>query len=282
MSSTRKSRPPDKGAPAAHKPSHKVALNDVLRSLQDLVQNELTVETGKPGTETSPAPAHDVPPDADVAQTATPPRKQATPRARRSPAPGMTSPPIPPEGLQQDLPYFDSPAEPSAAPAIPVTVTLTDSPSPDGDVMPPATDALPAPGLRDTNPDGNALPALAPVVAADPAAGSDQATEYSFSAGLPETFPAATEDGELMDIPVLEDAVELADALGAPEMHTSLPAAAEARRLVIQAAARLNVDLRKEGKPGLSSDVIARLVRLLTEALAKAGANIDNSPSEKH
>lgn len=252
MSSTRKSRPPDKGAPAAHKPSHKVALNDVLRSLQDLVQNELTVETAKPdaGTEAKPAPSpeHDTPPETDTAQTATPPRLDTTIRAVPSPSQDTAPAPIPPGGLQQELPYFDSPAEPAAA--------REDLP------------ALSMKDLHDTAHSENALPAIG------------QGPENPVTAGLPETFPTAAEDGEPMDIPVLEDAVELADALGAPEMHTSLPAAAEARRIVIQVAARLNVDLRKEGKPGLSSDAIARLVRLLTEALAKAGANMDNTPSE--
>ena len=48
MSSTRKPKPPDKGAPPEHKPSRKVALEEVMRSLQDLVSNELSTDTTPP------------------------------------------------------------------------------------------------------------------------------------------------------------------------------------------------------------------------------------------
>jgi hypothetical protein len=43
-------------------------------------------------------------------------------------------------------------------------------------------------------------------------------------------------------------------------------------------AARLNVELRKQGKRGLASDVIAHLAHLLEDALAKGRANMENSP----
>ncbi len=56
MSPTRKPKPPDKGAPPEHKPSRKVALEEVLRSLQDLVSNELATEPAKlPGEATADA-----------------------------------------------------------------------------------------------------------------------------------------------------------------------------------------------------------------------------------
>ena len=48
MSPTHKPKPPDKGAPPEHKPSRKVALEEVMRSLQDLVSNELAIEPVKP------------------------------------------------------------------------------------------------------------------------------------------------------------------------------------------------------------------------------------------
>ena len=48
MNPTHKPKPPDKGAPPEHKPSRKVALAEVMRSLQDLVSNELAAETATP------------------------------------------------------------------------------------------------------------------------------------------------------------------------------------------------------------------------------------------
>jgi hypothetical protein len=194
----------------------------------------------------------------------------ATP-AVRPPAPDAAPAPIPPGGLQQELPYLDSPPEPAAAREDLPTPSTTESALPERATAPRAeADTPPATDLRDTSQDENVLPAV------------EQKPEQAEPAGLAEGTVAAAEVGDLLDIPVLEDAVELADALATPEMHASLPAADDARRIVIQVAARLNVDLRKEGKPGLSSDVIARLVRLLTEALAKTGANMDNNPSEKN
>src|SRR3970040_1752516 len=55
MSPTRKPKPPDKGPPPEHKPSRKVALEEVMRSLQDLVSNELAIEPEKQPGESEPA-----------------------------------------------------------------------------------------------------------------------------------------------------------------------------------------------------------------------------------
>ena len=85
------------------------------------------------------------------------------------------------------------------------------------------------------------------------------------------------------DIPVLEEAVDMADINDTDEGHASgamLPHAGDARRLAIQVAARLNVELRKSGQPGLSSEIITRLARMLEEALAKGTANVENT--KKH
>jgi len=62
----------------------------------------------------------------------------------------------------------------------------------------------------------------------------------------------------------------------------TLPPADAAHRLAIQVAARLNVELRKSGQGGLSSDIITRLARLLQEALAKGAPNMENTPPDKH
>jgi hypothetical protein len=76
------------------------------------------------------------------------------------------------------------------------------------------------------------------------------------------------------------EANETDQALSGPAT-TVLPPADAARRLAIQVAARLNVELRKSGQVGLSSDIITRLARLLQEALAKSAPNMENTPQDK-
>lgn len=102
--------------------------------------------------------------------------------------------------------------------------------------------------------------------------------------------PAPPEELNWDDIPVLEEAVEMLEeteanetghAVGGPAA-INLPPADAARRLAIQVAARLNVELRKSGQAGLSSDIITRLARLLQEALAKGVSNMENTPPDKH
>ncbi len=92
------------------------------------------------------------------------------------------------------------------------------------------------------------------------------------------------------DIPVLDEAVELHEVSVANETNqaagvvatAALLPADVARRLAIQVAARLNVELRKSGQAGLSSEIITRLARLLQEALAKSAPNMENTPPDQH
>jgi hypothetical protein len=123
---------PDKGAPPEHKPSRKVALEEVMRTLQDLVSNELATEPEKsPGeataAKTKKAALAEKQPAARSAFTAdmqpAAPAIVAEPEpiapeglpgdlakplhAPAEPPPTATSA-VPPEGLQQELPYFES------------------------------------------------------------------------------------------------------------------------------------------------------------------------------
>jgi hypothetical protein len=116
----------------------------------------------------------------------------------------------------------------------------------------------------------------------------------------PAEVMAPAEEIKWDDIPVLNEAVELTedtdtgeaghetdpgDILATMEFVPSaanLPPADAAHRLAIQVAARLNVELRKSGQGGLSSDIITRLARLLQEALAKGAPNMENTPPDKH
>jgi len=270
----RAKRPRDFGAPEP-KPSRKVALDEVLRTLQDLVGNELNVETPAPAKSSSPRrrnvpePPPEVPeeiilaveadPVTDTAHEALSPQEPITEieitAPEEPPAPARA---IPPGGLQQELPHLDPDKSPPSPPV--------------------AESVKPAPDARDPDqePIDTELPELERI--AEP---------------LAEPAPAATlepetdHDNTPSDIPVLEDIVDETEEVAIPVDEPGaalaglgpLPQAADARKLAIQVAARLNVDLRKAGKPVLASDVIARLARTLEEALAKAGTKRDNDTS---
>lgn len=316
MSRTHKPKPPDKGE-SAPKPSRKVAIEEVLRSLQDLVNNELSVDTPQP--EARPpqaggiAPVEPPAPESEISIPFTPPATlagadagidlevlpESVPETPAAPEPAhIAKAPLPPQGLQQELPYL----EPEPAIQTPVTAAIepssllveADASSPEL----PGTEELDHRGKRRTT-------TAAELTGIEPAGPSDASVPASpadpgpgLEAVAPDGNPEPTDAGEnplladgadMNDIPVLEDAVDLAEE---PEPHQALdessppavppPAAQDGRRLAIQVAARLNVELRKAGQPGLSSDVIARLAHLLEEALAKGAANMENSPKTKH
>jgi hypothetical protein len=282
MSPTRKPKPPDKGVVPDHKPSRKVTLDEVLRNLQDLVSNELAIEPAKPaapveapaaaaGAEPAPLPKAAPTPTEEfpVAMESESITLEGLPEPATDPEPLRL---VPPEGIQQDLPYLDlapetpaeeaqdRPAPPRPGPALPEIEAIA------------LPDPAPEPAVSHAA-DGDTLADLAPPL-------PPGVVEPAAPPGEDRGHPA--EDGTLSDIPVLEDAIELADELEPPAGGSALPSAAEARRLAIQVAARLNVELRKAGKPGLSSEVITRLAHLLEETLAKGAANMDNNPPEKH
>ena len=262
MSPTHNTKPPDKGAPPEHKPSRKVALAEVMRSLQDLVSNELAVDEAAPkkrrraDQKLSAGNADDTPAVVNSAEEIESITLESPPEsaAETTPEPlAPAKPSVPTGGLQQELPYLDS-------------LTLAPPESP------------PAP--------------------AEPAA-------PALLSNIPEPVPETTltlSEENWDDIPVLEEAVDLTDdieagaAVSGTAPATMLPSAGAARRLAIQVAARLNVELRKSGQTGLNSSIITQLAKMLEEALAKDAANMENatgsraqdagkifrSPSEKH
>jgi hypothetical protein len=294
MSPTRKPRPPDKGAPPEHKPSRKVALEEVMRSLQDLVSNELATEPAKQPDE--PAAATPTKPRAGSKPPAiTPDTPQATDADAAEtefitleslPDPADTSPPtldpkpqavpkgaVPAGGLQQELPYLDvlSPVPdadpPEAAAESRVEAMAAEPPTVDNGAGSFTLDVPPTDAIT-----GNRAPLdIAPL-------------------SKTEAAPAPAEEINWDDIPVLEEAVEMPEgserhetdqAMDGPPA-TNLPPADAARRLAIQVAARLNVELRRSGQDGLNSDVITRLARMLQEALANSTPNMENTPPDKH
>lgn len=262
----RKPKPRDLGE--VHKPSRKVALNEVLQSLQDLVHNELSVpDKTAPTPQGSEAPAEHVShrqPDSSADKPLTPSARKTESRPTRTARSPVTPEPspevIPPGGLQQELPYLDPVETVNPTPATPTP-----------DIAPPAPTKHPEPPPASAVEFETGASELAPL---------EPLPEDREPAPIGVT--TAAEAGDLSEIPVLEDIIDFNDE---PEPRADTPAvppAADARRLAIQVAARLNVELRKAGKPSLNSEVITRLARLLEEALAKAGANMENKPPEKH
>jgi hypothetical protein len=297
MSPTRKPRPPDKGAPPEHKPSRKVALEEVMRSLQDLVSNELADEpakrTGEPAAaepaqasdtgnlstgftaapQTNEAASAETAPDTEFITLESLPELPAALPSAPEPEPQATpSPTVPAGGLQQELPYLDAqPPEPETGPPEAAAESRMDvlaavSSTVESD---PGNLSLDDPSVAIT---GNRVP-----LDVDPL--SEAAT-----------VPAPVEEINWDDIPVLEEAVDMPDETMIHETGHAmdrpaaayLPPADAARRLAIQVAARLNVELRKSGQEGLNSDIITRLARLLQEALAKGASNMENTPPDKH
>ncbi len=243
-----------------------------------------------------------------------PPPPKATPK--RGGRQAVVETPVPPEGLQQQLPYLD--VSPSPAGSTPDSALLVepevDIPQrPVADKVAPQAPAakggahidhdllaeteieipdLPSTGFMTASP---AVPSPLDRAGSMTTDGPDELPDLDHSA-VPATVPAkhtalsvVDDDTGPSDIPLLEDAIDLDEHIElatpkppAPATPTApRPTGGDPRRLAIQLAARLNVDLRREGKPVLGSDVIAKLARLLEESLAKGASNMENTRPKK-
>jgi hypothetical protein len=295
MSPTRKPRPPDKGAPPEHKPSRKVALEEIMRSLQDLVSNELATQPDAPkpaapvtaraaGDQATESGAASQATDATPAET-TPGTEsvilESLPEPATSPPSALVPEPrttptrtVPAGGLQQELPYLDA--------LLPEPETG----------LPEAAAESPTEAIATTEPStaGNEADEITLDVLSNDAITDNRAPLAIALLSETESIPAPVEEINWDNIPVLEEAVEMPEEIVIHEADHAidepavayLPAADTARRLAIQVAARLNVELRKSGQGGLSSDIITRLARLLQEALAKSASNMENTTPDKH
>jgi hypothetical protein len=345
----KKSAPRDRAA--TRHPSTKVALADVLRSLQDLVSNELSDEAlgAVPAAAATPAPASEpaAPPPAlepVLAGHDTLVMPEPAPAVTEASAAGHTTidftAPVPVSKPEPNLIVAEEPPVADDLPSLtaideppPTVVVATDEPDITLDTLTLDAPLPPAPEIDLNMPENVALNIPDPVSTAalasalsDPAmltlddkpatpGGEQQQLPHltlDLSKPLPaetpgfadeakpvrkpekkaEKKPAAPDPNqheisiEWDDIPVLNEAVELpaaakpAPALAVPAAPppVEIPASA-ARKLAIQVAARLNVEMRRSGKRGLSSDVITRLARILEEALAQAASNSENKPS---
>ena len=119
----------------------------------------------------------------------------------------------------------------------------------------------------------------------DPAPHPSAATPHA-AQQTPTAKPAAPaaniHSGNEDNIPLLQDVIEPVGT-SVPSAHAPAlnPGPEQSRRMAIQVAARLNVELRRSGKHALSSDVITRLARMLQETLAQSPPNVDNKPHNK-
>lgn len=294
-----------------HKPNPKHTLDEVLKSLQDLIRNELlddassvrrpaaadeksdsqaavttTADLGKEhlASGDAPAPAAErldlpqvieslhalvtdelaVDPEQSVGDGAV--RDLATqdhgasalapetpgPEAQADDASLDGSPrPIPPEGLQEELPLFT----PSAAGAEIATYDVPPAPAPD---------ALPPEALAEAVDHGTSANAfeLAEPFSLPPA----RAVPSSDPALVPDAIERQALHAD--DIPVLEDIV-----LPPPSETPAPPPGAlqldpsQAHALAVRVVARLNIELRQSGERPLDARIIQRLERLLREAL---------------
>ena len=238
-------------------PSPKHTLDDVLKTLQDLVRNELADEDVGRGR-----------PPRTAAQT----RDEFEDDARMA-SPAFSAQPLKPSldtaaahttvAAQADTDVAFTAAPLSAHPVGGADTRSVNASSADG------TDAAHRTDL------GTELSTLF----ADDAAGESANTtdrrdrENATDDGAPEGAADATQTGPEQtsinwdDIPVLNEVVDLPTQ--------SAPAAPNARTVAVRVVARLNIELRKAGTAPLDPAIIDRLEQLLREALDPNAAATD-------
>lgn len=253
--------------PLKHKPQKKHTLEEVLKSLQDLIRNDLIEAervTQPPVTPAlqSPAPAADAFDDALdtldhlIDHELIEPAKQA----RTNPPP--TDDDLPPDDTNSpddDTLINESLAADealSAATSAGKDIAPSLSAAPEPDAARGVQDAFPfdiAPADASAPEEIDAAPAPdAAELFADDATDADVPPRANTARPLPED-----------DIPVLHEVAH--EILAAAP---TLPTPEQARDIAIHVVARLNIELRKGGAQPLDPSTIDRLQKLLGEALA--------------
>lgn len=292
----------DPGEKPKHKPSQKHTLDEVLRSLQDMIRHELAGVAPRKTIDTphaSRAESHDIHDDLEKALEtlksdlegsllraggSTPFESLDSLLPRLGASTGVAAAPDPPPyAPRKELPGLRSEHAPPAAAHAPGTVARTDQRDlPFLDSVVPTGAAAPMP-LRHDQPSPS-RPGLADTPARVATERQPASDDPLVSATLSDTEAIAREEALLADsIPVLTDAVVFPDAAGEfaaevpAQLEAPLPSPDRARDIAIQVAARLNIELRKSGRRGLNTPAIIRLAQLLRDALAQAQPNMDNS-----
>lgn len=305
----------------AHKPSRKRTLEDVMSSLQDLVNNELSdakLASRMPGTRSRDSGLHN-----DIPENTAPDAPQAGDAiADEAPTdPGRD--PNTRDMFDQDNPFCDLEA------ALVRRGTLTkdelaqaaepeiSTPNPPGRW--PADNAVHDEVNNADNPDEAGTLEDETIVAsieaaveaalgqsatsgtmpqiADSGTGNTTPAPDSGQARAPAAAPterktsepgkAATDQLEIDwedDIPVLHEVAApppKAPWLPAAVDAEPLPSDDRARDIAIRVIARLNIELRDRGQPGLDPMLINRLQRVLREELAQHAPNMDNSVDDQ-
>jgi hypothetical protein len=263
------------GKQPRHKPSPRHTLQEVLRSLQDMVRNELAAVEPRP-VEPPPAPAPPIRTPADIeaglSQVLTVlPSQTGTPQDAATPS-------APAAAIEQPQPPPPAPAVPAAA-LEPEPLVLTPAPPPAPVTPEPPPEPPPVRAAKRPQPADRQLklPIFESAPPAEPVA-PVAAVHAEPAQAVPAEAPVPD------DIPVLRDAVFVPPTRPPPapappvQIEIPLPPPDTAREIAIQVAARLNVELRQSGRRGLSSEAILRLTQLLREALAQAATNVDNTP----
>ncbi len=294
------------GEKPKHKPSQKHTLDEVLRSLQDMIRHELAgASSKKPVGDNTAAvtPSANIHTDLEKALDAL--------KSDLEDSLLHTGRPPPFESLESLLPVLGAPPD-SGARFKPQqdgrgsgAAVLMDPPpyTPRKELPTLRTDRIPnaparvnqrdLPYLDDITPAGGAPrplrehpPSLSrPGLAGVPTTNDDvNPQDPLVSAAASDAEAIAREEALLADsIPVLTDAVVFPDAGGESDVEETLqievplPSPDRARDIAIRVAATLNIEMRKSGRRGLSTPVVIRLAQLLRDALAQAQSNVDNS-----
>lgn len=292
-----------------HKPSPKHTLDEVLKSLQDLIRNNLV--------DAETASEHPPPGASRAGRAAARAKTAATTPASSRLASTNTSPPATVgkilDSLRDLITHELGDADTAASVTHPAT---TPAPKPTN----PAARAASAKKTKlatvktpdaptRTKPQSRPLAAKAdsglPIEAQKPATPAFAKTQTQTNriprGGLQTAFPfssksaeaaraaAADETDELEeivaapppdsanwdDIPVLEEIAAHPDEEMKP---AAVPAPGRAREIAVKVVAKLNIELRKCGERALDPRTIDRLQSVLREALEAEGANVDNKP----
>lgn len=289
-----------------HKPSQKHTLDEVLRSLQDMIRHELAGAPGKtPAGDVASTVTHGTNLHADLEKALDALKSDLEESLLH------TGRPPPFESLESLLPILGAPPDggvrfkPQQDGRGTGAAVLMDPPpyTPRKELPTLRTDQRPTaparvnqrdlPFLDDLTPTGGAPtplreapPSLTrPGLAGVPTTNDDvNPQDPLVSAAASDAEAIAREEALLADsIPVLTDAVVFPDAGGESDVEETLqievplPSPDRARDIAIRVAATLNIEMRKSGRRGLSTPVIIRLAQLLRDALAQAQSNVDNS-----
>ena len=257
-----------------HKPQKKRTLDEVLKSLQDLIRNDLVATQNTAEPPAAPPPPTNSTDPLDTALDAldnlidhelVEPAKQA-----------RTAPPPSDDDLPDDADWPDDDTVINES----LAAEAAHNPPPDvGKDLAPGEQAVPAEpetprGAQNTFAFDEALP-------------TDSASGVSADTGVPPAPTAPTEptretETNAADVPARAHTARLLPEDDIPVLHEvaheilaaspTLPTPEQARDIAIHVIARLNIELRKGGAQPLDPSTIDRLQKLLGEALASKKA----------